>query len=156
MTDTLIELAERCEKATGPDRELDLAIHRQINPEHVTFMDADLAKGMAQLIALGGDAWEKRKEALFRETNRSPRYTSSLDAAMTLVPANCCWSIIGPLCSGPDKPDHFGADVSEFLTNPEYPEVRAATPALALCVAALRARAAQGIDARSGETRSAA
>ena len=51
-------------------------------------------------------------------------YTASLDAAVTLVPEGCGWMVMGN-----------AAKVKRWPS-------RAATPALALCAAALRARAA--------------
>ena len=55
--DALTELAERCEKATGPDRELDLAIYDWL-----------------------------RENAGHLPSLSPPLFTASLDAAMTLVP----------------------------------------------------------------------
>jgi hypothetical protein len=51
-------------------------------------------------------------------------YTASVDAAVTLVPEGCGWMVMGN-----------AAKVKRWPS-------RAATPALALCAAALRARAA--------------
>jgi hypothetical protein len=57
------------------------------------------------------------------------RYTASLDGAVTLVPEGAQWTLT---VDGP----RFLAHVSGFTAT-------AATPALALCSAALRARASQ-------------
>jgi hypothetical protein len=97
---TLLELAERCEKATGPDRELDAAINRAIH-------------GQRQMVF---------------------SYSNSLDAAMTLVPEEMVWFV-----------EAYPGDHSEAAVRWPYydaDERRAATPALALCAAALKARAA--------------
>lgn len=61
--ETLVELAERCEKARGPDRELDRAI----------------ANGVIgwPMFAIPG--------------NRSWQFTASLDAAKSLMPSGCNW-----------------------------------------------------------------
>jgi hypothetical protein len=66
-----------------------------------------------------------------------PRYTASLDAAMTLIPAGLTWEVstdyvpaLAGIYSGTDDDDGLPAYQGE-----------AATPALALCAAALRARA---------------
>ena len=77
----MVELAERCEKAARPDRELDAAIAAAVHLKQLTYSSPE---------------WIK-----------DPEFTASLDAAMSLV-----------LRDG-----------------------QAATPALALCAAALRARA---------------
>jgi hypothetical protein len=111
MTDPMVEklqaLADRCEKATGPDAQLETDIQLAVDP----------------------NAGCKRCCGL------SPAYTRSLDAAMSLA-------------------NDFGGEVTffkngrakAFLWQP-YPigiEAKAATPALALCAAVLRARAEQG------------
>lgn len=61
----LLELAERCEQATGPDRELDYAIFkamaRKDAPNHWRPNDGDF-------------------------------FTASLDTALTLVPEGCVWN----------------------------------------------------------------
>jgi hypothetical protein len=100
---TLLELAERCEKATGPDFDLSFAI------------------------------WQAAIEPI-APSSRQPDYTASLDAAMTL--ANGYGGEVTFFKDGTAK---------AFLWQP-YPmaiEAKAATPALALCAAALKARAAQ-------------
>src|SRR5690348_8789107 len=63
----LLALAERCEKAAGPDRDLDEAIA-------LIFGWRLVAKGWVR------DPGGNSKDEL-------PRFTASLDAAMTLVPA---------------------------------------------------------------------
>lgn len=95
----LLELAERCEAATGPDRELDLAV---------------------------GEECTVPGESLFPV----PPVTASLDAAMTLVP------------EGYENPLRLyiaGEATAVFIGQIE---AAALTPALAICAAALRARAA--------------
>jgi hypothetical protein len=117
MTDpaTFIALAERCEQAAGPDAGLDLAMW-------TTFLDTP---GFQPLSPWRTD------------------YTASLDAAVTLVPEGYYWQAANGkrrhsepqacadlfVAHGPNRGDmSFTAD--------------AATAALALCAAALRARAA--------------
>jgi hypothetical protein len=109
----LLQLAERCEKAAGPDRKLDVAIYKAI-PE------------------------------LLLEV---PAYTASLDAAMQLVPEDFRWWFscgnIRPTGEPPEVQQAF-AKVWQSTTA-EHDLWRgdgATTPALALCAAALRARAA--------------
>jgi hypothetical protein len=120
MTDpaTFIALAERCEQAAGPDKELDFTI------------DGFMLKHGPETDRI-----------------RNPRYvlpyTASLDAAVTLVPEGYYWQAANGkrrhsepqacadlfVAHGPNRGDmSFTAD--------------AATAALALCAAALRARAA--------------
>lgn len=70
----------------------------------------------------------------------APAYTASLDAAMTLVPEGAAWSIG---CEDDAQTDWL-ADLTCFSEDPDDYSlyIRAATPAVALCAAALRARAA--------------
>lgn len=69
-----------------------------------------------------------------------PSYTGSLDAALLLVPegyifnlgnGEMCWATVGPKSA-------------DFLSRHVAEVERCATPALALCAAALKARALQG------------
>jgi hypothetical protein len=121
MTDrneSLIALAERCEKATGPDRELDRAIFD----------------------AVTGGVFGPDNARFWHSTSASSRaanpFTASLDAAMTLVPA-----VWGPWDLNKGQRWHF----SLKRQGGKYPIVdgHADTWPLALCAAALRARAAQ-------------
>jgi hypothetical protein len=125
--ETLLALAERCEAAEGPDRELDEAI----------------AEALSEWTNIGGH-WERHK--LTGEQRRTfyleaSAFTDSLDAAVTLVPDGWDWdcglirsdAIPGwASCSPSVQP--FNAADEQF--------VEARKVALALCAAALRARAA--------------
>ena len=127
MTDkaTLLALAERCEKATGPDR----------------FIDSDIAAALSEWENLGGH-WEQHKATGERRQTSyppPPAYTSSLDAALTLVPldhhhgySTGAAGIVG-VVQGHCFKNEIGST---------YCEANAATPALALTAACLRARAA--------------
>lgn len=97
MSGKLLELAELCERATGPDRSIDWAIH--------------LRDGLTGVGSYGGH----------------PAYTASIDTAMSLI-LDDHWRVEDHPMAGPC------AIVGEQ-------EGYAATPALALCAAALRARA---------------
>jgi len=103
---TLLTLAERCEQAAGPDRELDWQIAIAYN----------VAKGRY--------------------------YTGSLDAAVTLVPEGCDWHCQSnpsvSACWASVSPKKLGLELRGWGSGMR----RASTPALALCAAALRARAA--------------
>jgi hypothetical protein len=119
MTGDLLNLAERCEQATGQSAAIDIAIYDAVGHQGV---------------------------------GTYPRYTASLDAAMTLVPEGWPSRCFGTndderafaALAGNDA--HMMAeDWDEF-----YVEADAATPALALCAAALRARAAMEGQGREG------
>jgi hypothetical protein len=129
MTD-LLTLAERCEQATGPDRELDVAIavaagvirERDGNLCYATGNDSDYVLERGYYDLEGGP-------------QELPYFTASLDAAMALVPEG--WE--GSL---PVKRKCYAelwrpgtVDSNVFGKGP--------AAALALCAAALRARASQ-------------
>ena len=105
----LLALAERVEKASGPDRELDDAIGRAVGRvEHDGIIIASGYVG-------------------------TPSYTSSMDAAIRLVPTPGKWSITSA--------QHEGWEAWVWLADGSPPDWHAAaTPALALVAAALRAR----------------
>lgn len=109
----MLDLIAQLEQAEGPSRELDKAIARHLG-------------------------WTPNTEGRWHRTaaisDRSidlPRFTSSLDAALTLIPPGARWVLYS------DGHAYVGPD------NEPTAEWCGYTPALALCVAALRARAAQ-------------
>jgi len=110
VNERLLELASRCEQATGPDRELDIAIAEKV---------------------LGWGKWPK---------GPAPKVTASLDAAMTLVPEDGRIELKSEFSDGPDTPLEWWAALA-----PGYMQQRVRTEgrtaALALCAAALKARA---------------
>jgi hypothetical protein len=135
----MIELAERCEKASGPDRELDClileALGYEVKRDHAR--PGQVVRGFGLLRYIGGTHW-----CTFN------RYTASLDAAMTLIPkgwrlwtgdfsveGRFNWMLKGPLAPWTDPED------GRETIAPQYGNGIGSTPALALCAAALRARA---------------
>lgn len=118
----LMNLAERAEAATGPDRELEA--------------DIALTQGWTEC---AGDNWIGPHGEI-----AVPAYTSSLDAAMQLVPEGMAYGLKGPVSEyvyGEDAGKHSGSCGSV----PEDGFIAlslAKTPELALCAAALRAKAA--------------
>jgi hypothetical protein len=128
--ETLLQLAERCEKATGPDRELDDAI---------------------LLAAHGGSRPMRPVEGMQNAvTTFHPHYTTSLDAAMALAPEGWWLTLDRYIVS--DEPNQltwrawFNRLVGDLEgSGPAYSQkvlAPGATAALALTAAALRARAA--------------
>jgi hypothetical protein len=118
----LLELAAKCEKATEPDRELDcgIAVH--------------FGWRIKSYGAIG---------PVWRNGVSPPDYTTSLDAAMTLVPEGwTAWQL-----RSRRRKTVFVATLSRLVDDidEEFDEeevtAHAATPALALCAAALRAQA---------------
>ena len=115
MNNDMISLAERCEAATGPCEEMDADIALAVEWKHRSGKDWHLVL-----------PWER------------PRYTASIDSAMTLIDSSTFFHI--------SRLDADGDGRSEARVYPnrhvgdDY-KAEAATPALALCAASLRARA---------------
>ncbi len=109
-----MELADRCETAVEPSLDLDADICRAVYPDFVLPMSARCAPSHIGSIV--------------------PRYGESLDAAMSLVP-EFCWAE-GTLAS-PAAMEVHSASLYDLIG-----QGHAATPALALTAACLRARAA--------------
>ena len=126
---TFLALADRCEQAAGPDRELDSDIALACGV--VKSRDGDCFYGhkyySVMVLNYDYDDTEYRAPEL-------PSYTASLDAALTLVPEGWRYDLgkntLGFAWGGVTMPDHNEVETS------------ANTPALALCAAALRAMAA--------------
>lgn len=123
-SDNSSELAERCEAATGPDRGLDALIARSLGIGPVGLTTITFPRDPA--------------------TERYERYTASLDAAMALRPDGHTLANM----SEEDTHDPLRKCAAEYRRcfktsyDKAFP-VRAATLPLALCAAALKARAAQ-------------
>lgn len=120
-----MSLPTRIEQAEGPSRELDAEIAAAVRyfPKGVGFVwQADLKANSPEVgrvecctsLGTGGPHYE------------APRYTSSIDAALTLV-GDDCWRVEDHPLAGPC------AVVGDC-------EGYARTPAMALCAAALRAK----------------
>lgn len=141
----LLALAERCEAATGADRELDAAIALaqcdkffNAGPKHEGGRDriGVIVGGDRCVPGNGAPDW------------LVPRYTASLDAALTLVPDDAFWRV-GHDGEGAD-PSVFKATIGvakEGVCWITFRSAIAETAPLALCAAALRARAAMEVAA---------
>ena len=128
------DLIKDLEQATGPSRELDDRIGTAIGLYIERLSDGTLL-------------YQRKDHKMWPEV---PHYTASLDAALTLVPEGWEWQIS---TRAPDP--HSGRTYlhngelqmigAGITRNPAYRGVEntAYTPALALCIAALRAREAQ-------------
>jgi hypothetical protein len=160
MTDrneSLIALAERCEKATGPDRELDAEIAVAIEyelPNPMGECRAHLRVPHLSDECEAGTYWLVQRSGMSLQT--APRYTASLDAAIELVPEGWDWLVRNDVeergsfanVSRPNKQHIIDTWDEErrcfYAGNTDGCNyAQAATPALALTAAALRARAAQ-------------
>lgn len=125
MTDRskLLALAEAVEKLSGADREVDAEIALSLG------LVGDNTVAHASGWCVGGRD----------QPQLSPAYTASLDAAMTLVPDICTANLM----MGKGRPN--AVQVHHFLPGALIPNKQsiasAATPALALTAASLRAQA---------------
>lgn len=135
MTDRskLLALAEAVEKLTGPDRETDARIAHAIKWRWDDWAEGDLCIESYTVEAVI-DRSQNSHNSIWQHL---PRFTGSMDAAMTLVPEG--WQTLGV------EQSHDGAEWIWRL----YPAYRSdsavfgqsTTPALALTAACLRARA---------------
>ena len=133
MTDptTLLALAERCEQAAGPDRELDAEIAWMLTAQDRKRLGPPDLRREIWHAGLPTPAW-----VLFENVSSfHPAYTASLDAAVTLVPEGWTWGRF-----------HSGTVECMTLNGPDNSILvergEGISTALALCAAALRARAA--------------
>lgn len=127
--DALSDLIARLEKATGADRELDFSIAFQIQWRPQT----DASRESFALHEAKHDyatAWIAH--APWRHEWPVPHFTASIDAALTLVPESFYWEVHQDGCAFVRIPN----------TDEDVDAWRAATPAIALCIAALKARLA--------------
>jgi hypothetical protein len=139
----LIELAERCEQASEPDRGIDGAIDRMFN-ERPKNGDYDAAENAIWRVT---DEWSGllvRGDGFARNSFCARQYTASLDAAMDLVEPRALWAQ-GSMEEGPFARLCWPLPDGSYVGG--YYEATAATVPLAMCAAALRARAAA--EARS-------
>ena len=121
-----MKLSERVERLEGPDRDWDTEIAHACGAEYGPksgWCDNE-----------SGDYWTVENCAL--------HYTASLDAAMSLVPEGVWHEIKGPrryLNIPTASPNYWSARLEAWDASAEGMG-RGATPALALCAAALKAR----------------
>ena len=136
---TLAEIIAQMEAAAEGSLELDLAIHQALGWELIRFDPGD------------GDVieyWRRGEDEIHADQRRSKyAYTQSLDAALTLIPEG--WFIYGlmdertPIVYRGDKHKHlcWTADL-QHEDGGRLQSASAKTPALVLCIAALKARSA--------------
>ena len=141
----IASLIDRLEKASGPDRELDLAIHRatrrckptqeELSYERIVQFDA---LDNLSHVFVDSDAHESGYCLGVRRVN----YTASIDLALTLVPPGT-WLEIET--GTQQKPPYFEWPVLHFVSQSSergLGTVQAKTLALSICIAALKAREA--------------
>jgi hypothetical protein len=131
MTDkvSLLELATRVEAATGPDREIDGAIDSLLNdrPKDGDYHEAEQAIWHVD----GHSGLAVRGDGFARDSFCAQKYTTSLDAAMTLAGPQRAADII-----------HIGSGNCLRATGDSGSKYLSALPRH-VCAAALRALASQ-------------
>lgn len=129
------DLIRKLESAAEGSRELDIAAHKAIGWE-LAPPEADCAW------------WNDNGDTFY---GVCPHYTTSIDAALTLVPEGWDWQLEWE--DGAESVFFESKGIARVeMGNPDLricPE--AATPALALCAAALRAREVMGASAVSSQ-----
>lgn len=140
------ELIEKLEKATGPDRELDAHVWSSVC-KVADFGPFTLAEGCragfdpqddgsVKLFIYGpGDAGPN-----YVARERSLKFTSSVDAALTLVPEGFPWEVGSDQCTGSFSTVCTLTKDRKHIETNERGDSGFASPAIALCIAALRAR----------------
>jgi hypothetical protein len=123
----LLDLAARCEAATGPD----------------IYLDADIrdALGLGHDYRADWRGWGYDERGVGIEKPKAFPYTASLEAAMSLVPEGVSFAV------GRGIETELGDSATDYAwcgskSEPHKgPYCWAATPAAALCAAALKAKA---------------
>jgi hypothetical protein len=133
MSGALAELIARLEAATGPTPHLDAEIEAALRGGEPAYRTASRHQfGPSVVLNHGaGNAWDGWESA--------PSFTGSLDAALTLVPE--IWRVYALQEQYIDPPHKWFAGLDRRREHTQSMIGKAPTPALALCIAALRARA---------------
>lgn len=138
----MLALADRVERAECPSRELDAEIWATTESKGApvwrvgppTYEPARLfCNPCPDIDWIGYDLFQI-----------APHYTSSIDSAVLLVPTGNLWRwLLDRRAFASGRPDGYRAEVTlSGKIEPKDCQSWAATPALALCASALRARAA--------------
>lgn len=136
----LMELALRCGEAAGVDWQLSVDIFRQIGLPETWF-----GSKVENWFGNGPFGCNTVDGLRHLDCVNAPSYTGSIDAALTIVPPEHWWSI--EQTAAPDSPlRNFGARRGLYLAKVfawKGPGDTAThdLPALAICAAALKARA---------------
>ena len=123
-------LIARLKTATEGSRELDFEIFKLLHPMYAKWEYRGFNSGGEYIKGPGR----------FREQCPSDPYTTSIEAALTLVPDGWAWHRMKRV--GRDRSIWMAILLPEPRNNLPDAHGNAATPALALCIAALKARAA--------------
>lgn len=128
----IAELIERLERAQGPDRELDARIWEYLGlaPEY-----DNSKKPYGNWHYIGDGRYNFRDDTPFGHGARAPQYTSSIDAAMTLVPKGwMLWGLSDLMFDGVSGCTLIDCSGGEAIAS------GARTLPINICIAALKAR----------------
>lgn len=145
MTPT--DLIERLEKATGRSRELDARIAATAGLP-MTFCDFDTgcyhgdcnSPGCGEPLGLSDERKSYPRD--WRDDERLPHYTSSIDAALSLVPEDWFLDRLGDIAFGEPGAIGIREYIAELHNGADGIEARGSTRAIALCIASLKSIAA--------------
>ncbi len=126
---TRTELIAALEAAEGPSREFDEEIFIQITPGVLEAGRID--RGSAADLP-GHVGWWPR-DTTYQSTRAVPHYTESIDAALSFTPEGYHWAVLKL------SDNAYDAAVTPKGEPPLVEERESATPAIALCIANLRA-----------------
>ena len=154
-TEAVSGLIERIEAAGGPDREIDCLIWGTLDGRSLEWQGSLLVEKTEGPIGWIDPGEHQRNFGCNRAdqgSNGIRAYTASIDAAMTLLPDNCGFVMWYPVGKRPSVALQFGyEDHPAPKTVDGWGDYSSgATPALALCAAALKAKA---MEARQGRDR---
>lgn len=135
---TIAELIEKLEVATKPSRELDALVEcelRRLQAYEVGLSDS--LRAHWRLIGARGEVIDGQELTRYHV----PEYSSLVDAALTLIPRGHRWYVADGDYSSSDRPVASVYQTDQLLQSGSLPRSVGATPAIALCIAALKARA---------------
>jgi hypothetical protein len=150
-TQRTAELIARLEKATGPDREIDSVIWRTADFAN---WDRECSFKGFRYAGHTHTRAEKRQHENRMSEHYAPKFTTSIDAALTLVPERCwpmlsvyahgvfgahCW-LIGPLHEFASNSAIHGEAYLAPQASASFTDATKLWP-VAICIAALKARA---------------
>ena len=133
--DRIDTLIRELEEATEGSRKLDARIHLT---RRSFLIGLGFTLAAPQIAFAESDGWVVESG----HSSKSPHYTTSIDAARTLVPDDWAWIVEDTKEQG-CGPGREGIGACVWNTMDVPPIHRAETPALALCIASLRARQAK-------------